>query len=262
MEETKTIVLIGAGRVAKHLGKQIKALNWPILCVWSRTDNSAQKLGQSLECPWTSDLADIPEADLYIILIKDDAIESVAKNLSKHTNPNSLIVHTSGAVSSSVLKPFFNHYGVFYPLQTFSEGTTPDFTNIPLCIYANHITDLDVLEQLADQISHKVHTLNDEQRAYLHLSAVFVNNFTNYLQYISKSLLEEQKLPYSLLKPLLDETVKKLDILSPQEAQTGPAARGDEHTINKHLTLLENKPEWQEIYRKLSDGIKTSREEG
>jgi len=113
------------------------------------------------------------------------------------------------------------------------------------------------LVQLAKSISPIVHILTDEQRAHLHLSAVFVNNFTNYLQHIGTNILSKQKLPYSLLRPLLGETIRKLDRMPPHEAQTGPAIRGDQQTIQKHLKLLEGKREWQKIYQVLSEGIVT-----
>ena len=42
---------------------------------------------------------------------------------------------------------------------------------------------------------------------------------------------------------------------SPARMQTGPAMRGDVDTVRRHLNLLEKHPEWQEIYRELSENI-------
>ena len=255
MSFPKSITLIGAGKLATHLGKQLQKTGLSIVGVWSRTGNSAKKLGTSLSCSYTSNLYKIPKADLYIIMVKDDAIASVAKKLSSVVDPKALIVHTSGAVPSSVFMGHFEHYGVFYPLQSFSKKSAPDFKTIPFCIDANKKADSSKLVSLAKQLSNVVHLVDDEQRGHLHLTAVFTNNFTNYLQFISAQLLKEQRLPYSIMQPLLYETVRKLSDIAPREAQTGPAIRGDEKTMKKHSKLLEKQPEWRKLYELLSEGI-------
>ena len=56
-------------------------------------------------------------------------------------------------------------------------------------------------------------------------------------------------------RPLIEETEKKAHVLSPREAQTGPAVRYDEKIINKHLELLSNEPQMQEIYQLISKSI-------
>jgi predicted short-subunit dehydrogenase-like oxidoreductase (DUF2520 family) len=115
--------------------------------------------------------------------------------------------------------------------------------------------DLTPVKRLAQKLSNKIYDVSDEQRLQLHLAAVYVNNFTNYLQHIGASLLAEHGLSAEILHPLLLETVAKLKDLSAREAQTGPAIRGDQPTINRHLAQLAAHPNWQEIYKLLSDGI-------
>ena len=51
------------------------------------------------------------------------------------------------------------------------------------------------------------------------------------------------------------ETVDKIQFLSPKEVQTGPAVRGDLSTINRHLQFLEQYPQYQAIYKLISEGI-------
>lgn len=255
MSFPKSIALIGAGKLATHLGLYLQKTGFSVQVVWSRTEQSAQKLGDRLACHWVNQFKDIPEVALYIILVKDDAITSVAKQLAVHINSQALVVHTSGAMPSTVLQDSFKRYGVFYPLQSFSEKTSPDFRSIPFCINANYEEDRTQLKQLAEQLSEAVYLITDKQKTQLHLAAVFTNNFTNYLQFISNKLLVEQQLPHSILQPLLNETVRKLSDISPLEAQTGPAIRGDNNTIEKHLELLNNHPEWSALYELLSSGI-------
>ena len=69
-------------------------------------------------------------------------------------------------------------------------------------------------------------------------------------------MLKENNLDFELLKPLLEETVQKLNMLSPADAQTGPAIRNDKVIIDEHLEMLKNHPEYQKIYNLFSDKIK------
>ena len=87
------------------------------------------------------------------------------------------------------------------------------------------------------------------------MAAVFVNNFVNYLYQIGEDILSEDGIPFDLLKPLIKETANKIEILSPKEAQTGPAKRSDSKTIEKHLKLLENSP-YKEVYTTLTNHLK------
>jgi predicted short-subunit dehydrogenase-like oxidoreductase (DUF2520 family) len=95
--------------------------------------------------------------------------------------------------------------------------------------------------------------MNSEKRAHLHLAAVWINNFTNHMVYQAQKFASSKQLNYALLLPLLEETVNKLQSQTPFDAQTGPARRGDEATIEKHLSQLDGTT--QELYALLTDSI-------
>jgi uncharacterized protein YecE (DUF72 family) len=90
------------------------------------------------------------------------------------------------------------------------------------------------------------------------LAAVFINNFTNQMYRIAHELTDEKSLDFDLLKPLIQETAKKVQTLSPYMAQTGPAKRKDKKTIKKHLKLLQEQPKFQDIYRMLTESIQNT----
>jgi hypothetical protein len=90
----------------------------------------------------------------------------------------------------------------------------------------------------------------------LHVAAVFVNNFSNYLLQNAYMLMQKNALPFDLLKPLAQETIDKAFDLSPQKSQTGPAIRGDEKTLKIHQTLLADEPEIQSLYTQLTNAIR------
>jgi predicted short-subunit dehydrogenase-like oxidoreductase (DUF2520 family) len=102
---------------------------------------------------------------------------------------------------------------------------------------------------LAFSISNRVVELDSEKRLYLHLAAVIANNFTNHLLAQSEKILKLQQLPFDLLKPLVEETVKKAFEGSPFKNQTGPAVRNDQTTIQKHLEMLSEDEKLRELYQ-------------
>ena len=111
------------------------------------------------------------------------------------------------------------------------------------------------MKKIAKRISQKVFELNDEQRATAHVTAVMVNNFTNYLFTAADEILEKENLPFDLLRPLILETAHKVQSANPKEMQTGPAARGDEATIERHLQFLEKYPDLKPVYELLTERI-------
>jgi len=251
------IVLIGAGNVGWHLGCRLRECGQNVLQVFSRSQLKARDLGEKIEADYTHSLNDVsPAGDLYILAVHDDAIGEVARKLAGGGLKKKLVVHTSGTTPSAVFAGTLERYGVFYPLQTFSKARQPDFSEIPICVDAVHAPDREALDVLAGMISGKVFHLDDRQRAVLHVAAVFANNFTNHLFHIGHTILEREGLPFELLLPLIRETVGKLDDGSPGQMQTGPASRGDEATIERHLGLLEKYPEYREIYRQLTESIR------
>ena len=86
------------------------------------------------------------------------------------------------------------------------------------------------------------------------MAAVFVNNFTNHLYEIGSEICEENQVSFDILKPLIAETANKIMVLSPQEAQTGPAKRNDTATIEAHEAFLTNQNHLN-IYKILTQSI-------
>ncbi|MFN0217132.1 MAG: Rossmann-like and DUF2520 domain-containing protein [Saprospiraceae bacterium] len=249
------IVIVGAGRIAWHLGKRLKSKGLPVSQVISRTAEHAEALADNLLTNWSDSPADvISDADWLILAVRDDAIESVAEAFAPFVN-NALVTHTSGGTSGAVLGVHFERYGVFYPLQSFSMEHIPVWSKIPFCVDAKLEEDVLILKRIAKTIGNLVYHVNDEQRAVLHVAAVFANNFANRCFAIAEKILEEKDLPFELLHPLMEETLVKALQDSPVRMQTGPAIRGDIDTVRRHLHLLAGTPEWQEIYRELSENI-------
>jgi predicted short-subunit dehydrogenase-like oxidoreductase (DUF2520 family) len=248
------IVILGSGNVATHLAKALKAIGEELLQVYSPNLTHAKVLADELEAEAINALDKIDNhADLYIISVKDDAIEEVAAAL---INVDGLVVHTSGTTSITSLSAHVKNAGVFYPLQTFSKHKSVSFNTIPLCIEATDENQLQVLKTLGNKLSTKVYQLDGEKRKVLHLAAVFACNFPNHLYSLANQILSKNNLDFDLIRPLIAETADKVMNDLPANVQTGPAVREDKNTMNKHVSMLADLPELQEIYQTLSNSIK------
>lgn len=260
--QIKTITIIGAGNVAFHLGKRFLEKGIKVEAIFSRNKLHAASLAALLGAESTNDYEEIPRvSDMYIIAVSDDAIAKVAAKLDRYLSSEALVYHTSGSVSSEAVRSFFPRGGVFYPLQTFSKSRPANFDKLPICLHTEAADIKNSLEALAQCICPNVYWVNDEQRSSLHVAAVFVNNFTNHLYHIGHQICEKEQVSFDLLRPLIEETALKIQQNPPIAMQTGPARRGDEKTIQRHLDYLEDDSTWTTLYRLLSQSIIASHED-
>jgi predicted short-subunit dehydrogenase-like oxidoreductase (DUF2520 family) len=250
------IVLIGTGNTATILGKKLKAAGHRIVQVFGRDSSEASALAYDLGTESTNYWNVVTrDAHIYVIAVSDIAVEEVKRELRFS---NQIIVHTAASVAKDVLKGASNHYGVFYPLQSLKKGTS-HLPETPILIDASDEATLKELDVLAHSITEQVSEANDTERLKLHLAAVFCNNFVNHLYALTESYCKKEGIDFRLLLPLIRETAGRLDTLSPSQVQTGPALRGDQVTLNRHMELLKNHPEMLHIYKALSESITAQR---
>jgi predicted short-subunit dehydrogenase-like oxidoreductase (DUF2520 family) len=248
----QSVVIIGSGNVATHLGNVFKQGGFHIDVVYSRDQHKAAKLANMLGAIPYSQLDLLPtHADLYLIAVKDSAIEEVANKLPL---VNGLVVHTSGTTPLTVLQKH-KHAGVFYPLQSLSKNNPVSITDIPVLIEAKQESDISILESLAKKCGTTSLSITSEDRQIVHLAAIFANNFSNYMYTIAEQILGTKGISIDILKPLILETARKVQHNSPSEVQTGPAIRNDIPTMEMHIKLMEMMPKYRRIYETLSKGI-------
>lgn len=248
----KSVVFIGAGNLATQLGLRFKEVGIPIRQVYSRSLESAQRLGNLLSTEFITELEELAQADIYIVALADKAFHKV---LSQIDFRNALILHTAGSIAVSELKQYSSNYGVFYPLQTFSKQRLVDFSSIPICIEANSDENLRAIQLLAEKCSDDVREINSEQRKSLHLAAIFCCNFVNHMYHLSAEVTEKNQVDFDILRPLIKETAAKINEMHPKQAQTGPAVRYDENIMNKHLGQLKGEDLMKELYARISKSI-------
>ena len=251
-----SVVIIGAGHVATHFHNAfLRHPNAKIVACYNRTPEKLNHVDNSIKIIPT--LHDIPDADLILLAISDDAIAPVCQQLNK---PDQLIVHCSGSRSISILGEK-QRKGVIYPLQSFNKDRNVDWKNIPLLLEAEQEEDMLLLQKIGGAVSANVQEMDSKKRIGLHISATFVNNFTNHILTIVQHLSESFEFDPKLLKPLIEITKENFKTpIRTENTQTGAAIRRDENTLRTHIELLEkDRPQGYEdfinIYCAISQSI-------
>lgn len=247
------ITFVGSGNVAWQLSLAMDRAGHNIEQIISRNEDHAKALAVKFGAHYSTDPKAIYDlVDLVILAVPDDRIAEVCAELP---SVNGVLVHTCGVRSMEILKGGAFRYGVIYPLQTLNKNVDVDMLRVPFLIEGSDSNATSILQEIAGDISNTVRYCSSSDRANYHLAAVFANNFANVLYSMSDEFLKTKELDFDMLKPLIEQTGRKLDQGTPMEQQTGPAMRGDLQTMKEHLQMLEDRPEFVEIYRVLSRAI-------
>ena len=250
--------MIGAGNVSSHISRHFHLSGHHISCIYSRTEAAAQQLAAELGVPGTSVVEEVPvDADFYLLCVPDRVVLEVAEKF-RHTS--GIWLHTAGALSMNLFQGVFKQYGVLYPLQTLSKARSLEASQVPCLVEGSSPQVSAEVMKLALSVYRNVEEVNSEKRLVIHTAAVFANNFSNHMVHIAKELVSEQNIDPQMIEPLLQETFEKIKALGTVEGRTGPAIRGDQETMNKHIELLKDHPEWEKLYTFISRDIERSRE--
>ncbi len=250
------IVVLGAGKLARHLAPALEAAGHQITAVYSRRPWQAEGICDNLYEAKAVHSLDFSasQAEIYILAVADDAIETVASAIN--LPENTLLLHTSGARPMHILSRATAQIGVLYPLQTFSTDKIVNFRHVPFLVEAGSEASLKKVRQIAESLSERVEETDSHRRQVLHVAAVFACNFSNHLMHLAEQLVAQEGLEFGMLKPLIEETFTKALQISPAKSQTGPAIRNDQLTMDEHIKLLQQQdPALAGIYRMLSRSI-------
>ena len=248
------ITLIGSGNVATWIALRLRhSQAFRIGQVFSRHIEHARAVANLSGAEAIDNLSQLdPHSDLYLFSLCDDVYPEVMAQLPFEL---SVALHTAGSVSQNIFIHHAQNYGVLYPLQTFTRTADLENLTAPLCIENTHLGNAtEMVYQLAAELSDTYCVMDEKQRTALHVAAVFACNFSNAMFTIADDLLKKQNTNIQLLLPLIQQTVDKLKIMSPAEAQTGPARRVDRLVMARQLLSLPDE-QMQEIYRAVSDFI-------
>jgi predicted short-subunit dehydrogenase-like oxidoreductase (DUF2520 family) len=250
------VSFIGSGNLAWHLAPALDNAGYVVKEIYSRNPKHAEALTERLyqaEVKASLDFS-TSSSSVFIIATSDDAIEGIAQEIV--LPEEAFLIHTSGSQPLSILQfAAAINIGVLYPLQTFTKKQKIEFRDTPIFVESNNEETEKILIPLAKAISTQVRKIKSEERKALHVAAVFASNFSNHMLTLSKGIMEDNGLSYDLLKPLISETINKSLSIGPENAQTGPAKRGDLEILDRHMAFLLEDENLSEIYKLISQSI-------
>ncbi|MBL7859082.1 MAG: DUF2520 domain-containing protein [Cyclobacteriaceae bacterium] len=250
------VSFIGSGNLAWHLAPALDNTDFPVREVYSPNPVHAAALVEKLyEADVKASLDFSTSASrIFVIAASDDVIQTIAQELI--LPEDAILVHTSGSQPLSVLGYAATpDLGVFYPLQTFSKGKKIDFRDLPIFIESENERTEKILMAMAKAISKNVFKITSHDRKALHVAAVFAANFTNHMLLLAQDIMKENGLSFDWLKPLIAEMINKSLAIGPENAQTGPARRGDLEILDKHIEFLQHDERVAEVYKLISQHI-------
>ncbi|MEE8620119.1 MAG: DUF2520 domain-containing protein [Dehalococcoidia bacterium] len=240
---------IGAGTTGTALAVRLSQKGCPVVAVSSRTLSSAQKLAALVpDCRVYHTAQDVAEAaELVFITTPDDVMAQVCAEV-QWREVNS-VVHCSGAHSVDILgsaKKLGAAVGSFHPLQTFAD-VDQAIRNLPGSTFALEAEEplLTTQKELTRLLNGNWVVLKPGDKVLYHVAAVFA---CNYLVTLVKLALDlwlnfgvSSKEATRALLPLLEGTINNINNIGLPDCLTGPVARGDSGTIERHLSALETR---------------------
>ncbi len=233
--EPHNIVVIGQGKVGQSIGGLLKLRGHRLI---------------ELNREYKKHLAEIAVADIVLICVKDDAIETVCKSLAKDFRADAIVAHCSGALDSSVLASAQQNNCLIascHPLNTFPnlESSLAKFANTDHASYLYAEGDYKALERLLpvfEDAGFIVQEIESTAKPLYHAACVFACNYLTSLMDMSIETARLAKLDekqfWKSLQPLIQSTLDNITRGDTVTGLSGPIARGDFQTVAKHLDVL------------------------
>jgi predicted short-subunit dehydrogenase-like oxidoreductase (DUF2520 family) len=254
------ISFIGAGKVGTALAVLLSRRGYNVVSVYDPDAKAVNNLVAQINgCrPSSSSQQAADAGDVVFITTPDGVIPQIATEIKWQRGQG--VIHCSGADSTAILEPAKKAGAMtaaFHPLQTFA-GAREAMENIPgstFCIEAEEPL-LSTLKKMADGLGGNWITLKASDKAAYHAAAVFASNYLVTLVKLSADLWQTFSIPtgqaVTALLPLLKGTIHNIETIGLPGCLTGPIARGDAGTVEKHLDTIRDKaPQLLSTYKEL-----------
>ena len=258
------IGFIGAGRVGVTLGKHFILHVNNKYNVVGYYDSSEVAVNDAIDITNTDSLSIeqiVCSSEVIFITVTDGAIEKGWNEISICNLIGKIICHCSGALSSEVFSNIdkLGAYGYsVHPLFACSSKTE-SYKDISKALFTieGSSARLEVVKQMIEDLGNKVQVIDANSKVLYHAAAVMASNqviglIKTACDLLKKSGFSEEN-ALEAIKPLIYGNIDNVYRQGLKDALTGPVARGDIGTINKHLDALEGNT--KEIYSLLTDKL-------
>ncbi len=237
------ISIIGSGNVAHFFSRFFIEKGILVSEILSRNTITGKELASICHATFIQNESELDTTvDAILLAVPDDVLD--------HYNftTAATVIHCSGSLDSFILKKYSNHVGNIWPIFSISNATSLHAQNIPLVLQHSTEQAQSHVKILANCISNQTQEMTLQQKQASHIAATISNNFSNHLYSIAYEICQQHQLPFSMLLPMLQQSVAQLQVATPLQNQTGPAIRKDENTIETHRQFLKQNTAWLELY--------------
>jgi predicted short-subunit dehydrogenase-like oxidoreductase (DUF2520 family) len=265
---SRTISIIGAGRVGQTFAKRLYKLGWRIGAVVNRSPRTARAAVRAIGAgtPHSALTLQAFDADVILLSVPDDVLENVAQRLAKiggaaltKKSRAKIVLHTSGALDHRVLAPLARRgasTGSMHPMQTFSGRNAPRLDGVIFSIEGAPAARA-AAQKIARSLGGTPVTISVSDKPAYHASGTIVaGHALSLVESATQTLMQigfTRRRASEALLPLIRQMLDNYESLGPQAAWTGPLSRGDYATISKHAKALRRFPrEFQDAYRALA----------
>lgn len=261
----KAIGFIGCGRVGSALAILLQQAGYEVVGVASRRQTSAEILAECLGCPALAKPEVARRAEALFLTTTDDAVAEVAAELAgvEAFHDGQMVLHLSGALTSGALAPAAALGAIalsLHPIQSFAS-VEQAIAILPGSYFSieGDPRGYEFAREIVAALQGQSFLLDSSAKVLYHAACVAASNYFVGLLACSLDLLAEANIPEEMrlpaLLPLVEGTLNNIRSLGIPHALTGPIARGDAGTLQKHLAALEDLPEQLRVY--LGMGLKT-----
>lgn len=261
---TKSLAIVGPGRVGRALGRRLKEAGWKITVVAGRTEASAKKGTRFIGAgrPAAGVPATLAAASIILIAVPDDVIGFVAVELSRVAGDSlrgKVALHTSGAVETSVLEPLQlcgAAVGSMHPLQSFNGVSVPPLEGKVFAIEGDELAAR-AARKIARSLGGVPVGISAAKKPLYHAAGAFAAGLSLALEEAGVRMLmttglKRREAQHALLS-LTRQVLEHYEKLGPRKAWTGPLSRGDFGVVAAHEKALRELPaEYLEVYRAVS----------
>jgi predicted short-subunit dehydrogenase-like oxidoreductase (DUF2520 family) len=250
---SRTVSIVGAGRLGRALGRDLRHLGWHIGPVVTRSGAHSRAAVRAIGGgkPFATLTSEVMDADVILLATPDDALADVARQLAKlagHRCRGKVVLHASGALDDSVLRALARcgaATGSIHPMQTFTNNSQPNLKGVIFAI-EGHSRARRAAGAMARALGGIPVPVTSSSKPAYHAAGTLVAGHALALTEAAAQLLIKVGFTRAhavvTLLPLMRQMLDNFEKHGPRAAWTGPASRGDYATVAKHRAALRRYP--------------------